>query len=149
MSPTDNQTMASTSISRPNIGPIVGGVVAGVVVGVALIWYLRRRSQQTSMRGLFPFLRWRSGANVNAPPRRARTQELPGFHYYALSDRSSQVFSSSLPTSGAVVPQAQAPATAGPPNSSYHVAENRVQGQIPSEPVEEGLMSSRRRGRYP
>ena len=201
--------MASVSGSSANIGPIVGGVLAGVVVVVALIWYLRRRSQQTSTRGMFPFLRSRSGANANAnaPPPSAQTQGLPGFHDYAPSGMSNQVFYSSLPTSGAVVPQpppsnqmgtytpateprpssypwtnsfyapstpgpsattkpgdtpsdpiyalgmppssAQAPATAGPPNSSYHVAANRVQGQVPSEPVEEGLMSSRRRGRYP
>jgi hypothetical protein len=42
-------------------------------------------------------------------------------------------------TLGTLPSSAQAPA--GPPNGSYHVAANGVQGQIPAEPVEEGLMS--------
>jgi hypothetical protein len=195
--------MASVPGSSPSIGPIVGGVIAGVGVvgvGIALIWYLRRRSKQTSTKGIFPLLRSRSASR---PPPGAQTQELPGFHYYAPSGVSSQVFYGSLPTSEAVVPQpppssqtgtytpatgpnasghlwtnsnygpsttppgpsattkagdtsappvyasssAQAPAV--PPSNSYHVAANHVQGQIPAEPVEEGLMSGRRRGRYP
>jgi hypothetical protein len=201
--------MASVSGSSPNVGPIVGGVVAGVVViviGIALIWYLRRRSQQPSTRGIFPLLRSRSEANANAsgPPPGAQTQELPGFHQYAPPGIPSQVFYSSVPavvvqpplssqtgytpatepiasgrpwtnsnhgpsttpsgpsattkagrtssappvyTPGTPPSLAQAPAL--PPNSSYHVAVNRVQDQIPAEPVEEGLMSGRRRGRYP
>jgi hypothetical protein len=93
--------------SSPNIGAIVGGVVAGVVVGVALIWYLRRRSQQTSERGMFPFLESGSGSGANgkAPPSGAQTQELPGSHYYGPSGISSQGFYNSLPTSEALVPQ--------------------------------------------
>ena len=44
---------------------------------------------------------------------------------------------------------AQGSAPAVPPSSSYNVEANRVQGPIPSDPVEEGVMSGRRRRRYP
>ena len=46
-------------------------------------------------------------------------------------------------------PSAQGPALAVPPSSSYNVEANRVQGPIPNDPVEEGVMSGRRRRRYP
>ena len=190
------------------------GVVAGVVAVVgALIWYLRRRRQDTSQRGIISFLRsrLRSGVNANAPPAGAQTQELPGSHYYAPSGIPSQMFYNSSSTSRTFAPQpspnipvtgpnlsgaphtstksnyapstnrsayatttpsdissdpdahrgsgvyapamppasAQGPATAGPPSHSYNVAVNHVQGPVPNDPVEEGLMSGRRRGRYP
>jgi hypothetical protein len=163
---------------------------------------------------IIPFLRSRlkSGANVNAPPPGAQTQELPGSHYYAPSGISSQTFYNSPSTGRTFAPQpspnipvtgpspseaphtstksnyapsasppvpyatttpsdipsdpevhrgsgvyapgmppasAQGPAAAGPPINSYNVAVNHAQGLIPSDPVEEGLMSGRRRGRYP
>jgi hypothetical protein len=41
------------------------------------------------------------------------------------------------------------PSSTQSPIISYSVAAGCVQGQIPNEPVEEGLMSGTRRGRYP
>ena len=182
------------------------------MVGAGLIWYLRRRSQQNSQSGMFPFLESGSGANGKAPPSGAQTQELPGSHYYAPSGVASQVFYNSLPTTEALVPRpppssqpgtTYTPVTSQNPSGAFHTGKNsnhaasttpsgpsattegdipsdpevhrgtaihalemppsytqgplsgannvaaNVQGQIPSEPVEEGLMSGRRRGKYP
>ena len=56
--------------------------------------------------------------------------------------------SSGVHVLGTPASYAQGPTTASPSSGSFNVAVNRVQGQIPNEPVEEGLMSGRRRGGY-
>jgi hypothetical protein len=56
--------------------------------------------------------------------------------------RNFDAYALGLPPSST---QGPAAALAGPPNGSYNVAAGCVQGQIPNEPVEEGLMSGTRR----